>query len=189
LGVVSSCFQGNAHHQRTNPDPLAPRWPPVEPEPSATTGTRGHRLAAYPVWTWKAVSADSGNRPLALLFAGEIAVDVAGPIGAARTPGIGSRRLRRCHITAGRIAFVLVTFAPSPSDTRRSLARARLRTRRRLAGAVQRSDRLVDHAMVYWEGRHSGGAPGVLAEFYASGRFWSEQGPDFICCCLPPVDG
>jgi hypothetical protein len=53
----------------------------------------------YAVWAWEAISADSGNRPHALLLAREVAVDVAGPVGTARTPGIGSRRLRRGHIS------------------------------------------------------------------------------------------
>jgi hypothetical protein len=68
------------------------------------TGTAGiHRLAAIPgrlpvVWAREAEDADAGSRPHALLFAREVAVDVAGPVGATRTPGIRSRRLRRCHI-------------------------------------------------------------------------------------------
>jgi hypothetical protein len=64
---------------------------------SAMTGL--HRGAVCPVWAWEAESADSGNCPLTLLLAREVAVDVAGPVRAAQTPGIGSRRLRRCHVS------------------------------------------------------------------------------------------
>jgi len=80
---------------------------PAAPEPSATTGTTGgRRVAACPVWAWEAVSTDSGSRPHALLLAREVAVDVAGSVGAARTPGIGSRRLRRCHIGGTHQSYI-----------------------------------------------------------------------------------
>ena len=67
---------------------------------SATWDTARARCGAVcPVWAWEAISADSGNRPHALLLAREVAVDIAGPVGAAGTPWIGSRRLRRCHVS------------------------------------------------------------------------------------------
>jgi hypothetical protein len=40
------------------------------------------------VRVFEAEGADSGSRPLALLFAGEIAIIVVIPVAAARTPGI-----------------------------------------------------------------------------------------------------
>ena len=82
---------------------LTSRERPQKPAPGGASATwdtaRGSCGAVCPVWAWEAISADSGNRPHALLLAREVAVDVARPVGAARTPGIGSRRLRRCHVS------------------------------------------------------------------------------------------
>ena len=50
------------------------------------------------VRVFKTEGADSGGRLLALLFAREVAIIVVIPVAAARTPGIRSRRLRRCRV-------------------------------------------------------------------------------------------